>query len=284
MKNALFWPALRISALYALFSGCWILFSDRVLETLIADPAAYSEMQTYKGWFFVLVTAGLLFVYARGEMRRREGEVQRLRRGREEQRRALDDLLSRSRSNLTTGIGLMNLATTYFHDEADRSMGRQCVAGLRAMALTYEELDVLSGAGTLSVAPYLEKVVQEASHAHGANRRGLHVQVDVDNVPLDVDRAMSLGLVVTELVANAVQHAFPKGRKGVVEVASRKEEGALVVSVRDDGVGMPEGVEPETSDTLGMTLVSGYASQAGFRVRLVREEGTRFEISIPLTA
>ncbi|MCR9067046.1 MAG: diguanylate cyclase, partial [Cytophagales bacterium] len=61
MKISLY-SALKITITYALFAGCWILFSDMALEGLVSDIALLSQLQTFKGWFFVLITSGLLFL------------------------------------------------------------------------------------------------------------------------------------------------------------------------------------------------------------------------------
>jgi PAS domain S-box-containing protein len=102
-----------------------------------------------------------------------------------------------------------------------------------------------------------------------------------------IDRAVPLALVVSELVTNAVKYAFPDRRAGTIRVSFRREEaegGALVVSVEDDGVGLPEGFEPATSRGIGMRVVATLVRQLRARLEVRRASpngGAAFDIVMP---
>jgi two-component sensor histidine kinase len=100
---------------------------------------------------------------------------------------------------------------------------------------------------------------------------------------LNTDRAISLALVVTELVANAAKHAYADGTPGVIWVHLARAEGEVVrVSVGDEGVGLPADVEIDKKVGLGMRLIRALAKQSQARVRIVRHaHGTEFVLEIP---
>ncbi|MCO6417132.1 ATP-binding protein [Siccirubricoccus sp. KC 17139] len=103
-----------------------------------------------------------------------------------------------------------------------------------------------------------------------------------------VDRAVPLALVISELVTNAVKYAFPEGQEGTVQVSLRRSEveaSMLVISVRDDGVGLPEGFDPAASRGVGMRIVTTLVRQLRGRLEVRSappEGGTAFDVIMPL--
>lgn len=82
------------------------------------------------------------------------------------------------------------------------------------------------------------------------------------------ERALAIGFIVVELVTNAVKYAHPTGVTGEISIeCAREPDGAITVEVSDDGVGLPEGMDPMTADTLGLRVVRSLAAQLGARVR-----------------
>lgn len=89
---------------------------------------------------------------------------------------------------------------------------------------------------------------------------------------LPPERLLSIGCIVVELVTNAVKYAHPTGVPGEIIVAcSQRADGTVTVEVSDDGVGLPEGLDPMSTDTLGLRLVRSVAEQLGARVRFAHD-------------
>ena len=85
------------------------------------------------------------------------------------------------------------------------------------------------------------------------------------------------GQLVNELVTNALKHAFPDGRKGTLRVSLHETpDGMLDLTIQDDGVGMPPGIDPRNTLSLGLDLVVTFAEQLNAKVDIVREGGTSF--------
>lgn len=282
VKSTVLWPALRISALYALFAGLWIVFSDQALGLLVPDPTAYAVMQTYKGWFFVFVTALLLYGMMRSELRVREADRDRLRTLVQEKDLLLRELHHRVRNNLQTAVGLVDIVAAQLADAGDRERMAECVRSIRAMALVHEELGRGEDGDRVDLRQYLQRLGQDILGAFDARRRGVDLVVTGVDASLDVERAVPLGLMVTELMTNSLKHAFGEGA-GTVRLALDAGNGALRLEVADDGVGLPEGFSTERGDTLGMTIVSGLAAQAGIDLEFADGPGTRVLLSLPLS-
>lgn len=100
------------------------------------------------------------------------------------------------------------------------------------------------------------------------------------DLQLDIDRAVTCGLIVNELVSNALKHAFPDGRAGSVSVELAPREGLRhVLTVRDDGVGLPTDLDLARIDSLGLQLVNDLAEQLHATLDVSRDGGTAFRIS-----
>jgi two-component sensor histidine kinase len=107
----------------------------------------------------------------------------------------------------------------------------------------------------------------------------LRLVVETDEVWLSAEKAMSCGLILNELIANCVKHAFPDGRSGTVRVTLRAEAASQVIfSVGDSGVGFPPGVDFRHTASLGLQLICLLTEQMGGMITLDRSEGTLFTI------
>ena len=106
--------------------------------------------------------------------------------------------------------------------------------------------------------------------------------IHVDNVKLDIETAVPVGLIINELISNALKHAF-KGRQGcgTISVSFRQAGCRYVLQISDDGVGLPIGFEPASSSSMGMEIVSILTQQLDGRLHIDGNCGARFEISFP---
>src|SRR5262249_15071082 len=104
-----------------------------------------------------------------------------------------------------------------------------------------------------------------------------------DDVPLGVDRAIPCGLLLNELITNALKHAFPAGRGGEVRVELARIAGdRLRLVVRDNGVGLSTGFDLRRTESLGMQLVTTLAEQLEATLEVTNAGGTTFQLTFPL--
>ncbi|MFP4068010.1 MAG: sensor histidine kinase, partial [Spirochaetaceae bacterium] len=101
---------------------------------------------------------------------------------------------------------------------------------------------------------------------------------------LTVDTAVPLGLIATELISNAVKHGAPDGRGVRISVSFRRENTERVLTVADNGPGLPRGFEPARTGTLGTALVVSLCDQLGARSNWESDGGTRFTVTVPVSA
>ena len=112
----------------------------------------------------------------------------------------------------------------------------------------------------------------------------LHLDLDLEGLRLTVDQAIPCGLVLNELLTNALKHGLKGSLAGVIRVEFLKAaEGHAILAVTNDGEPLPPGFDPKACATLGMHLVSALASQLDGELEVQRQQGTRFVLRFPLS-
>jgi two-component sensor histidine kinase len=179
-----------------------------------------------------------------------------------EQETLLREIHHRVKNNLQVISGLLDMQSRQIRNEEDRAIFRESQARIRAMALVHERLHGSEDLVVLRVAPYLRDLVAGLAQSYRGHRQEIEVAISSDEADLPADTVIPLGLIVNELVSNACKHAFPGGRPGRVEVAFRLLPGRRHrLTVLDDGVGLPAGLDPVKVKSLGIKLVSSLAQQ-----------------------
>jgi len=189
----------------------------------------------------------------------------------------LKEIHHRVKNNLQIISSLLNLQAESLKDPADRALFMESDGRVRSMALIHERLYKSDDFAGVDFKEYIESLMVSLMHTIG--RGGVSYQVDVEGVRLSIDAAIPCGLLINELVTNALKHAFPNGRQGRIAVSLHHERpGKLVLEVRDDGVGIPEDVRLEETKSLGLHLVSLLTAQLQGELEIVRGEGTLFRV------
>jgi PAS domain S-box-containing protein len=156
---------------------------------------------------------------------------------------------------------------------------------VRAMALIHEKLYQSTDLSKIDFSGYLRTIAQELQRSYSDFSSGVDIQYKLESVFLPIDRAIPCGLIVNELLSNAFKHAF-KGsidrEKTIMISLSADTSGNVVIIIADNGHGIPEDVDIDTTPSLGLSLVPMLAKQIKGDISLDRRSGTTFTISFPL--
>jgi PAS domain S-box-containing protein len=158
---------------------------------------------------------------------------------------------------------------------------------IRTMAFVHERLYQSEDLASVDVREYLESLTGYLLAAYESSTDTILLTVRVDDVYLDLDTAIACGLIVNELVSNALKHAFPPAWEGEGEIAvelGESDEGRLLLAVTDNGVGFPSGLDLEDSESLGLRLVKMLIQQMEGILELGKDAGTTFRITFPAAA
>jgi PAS domain S-box-containing protein len=190
----------------------------------------------------------------------------------------LKEIHHRVKNNLQIVSSMLNLQMGQIGDPLALTLFQESQSRVRSIALFHEKLYQSKDLAHIDIAEYLKGLTSSLFVSYGVNPDDIVLSIQAEDVALGVDAAISCGLIVNELVANALKHAFPGGRKGVIRVILRREGPNARLEVADDGTRFPEGLDFRNPSTLGLKLVCILTDQLRGSIELDRREGTRFII------
>jgi PAS domain S-box-containing protein len=211
--------------------------------------------------------------------RRREAE-QRLKNTVAEKEVLLQETHHRVKNNLQIIASLLNLRKSGIKDPVALAMIDQSRNRIELMASVYEQVYQSKNLVHIDFAEFLQRSVRDLVDS----MRQEHAQIDVhfalDEIRMNLQPAIYLGIVIHELVSNAVKHAFRGRERGTIEVTvSHGADGGLTLLIADDGVGVPADFDAESSTSLGLRLVSALIRQLGGNATVQSTGGTRWTVT-----
>ncbi len=194
----------------------------------------------------------------------------------------LREIHHRVKNNLQVIQALISLQSRRLKDEQAVDMYKESQRRIRSMALVHERLYQSTNLSRIDFADYARSLVIHLFHSLLPDGRTVELAFDLEPVALDVNTAIPCGLILSELVSNALKHAFPEGRSGEVRISLHRGPGAIIrLGVKDDGVGLPPGFDLGLSDSLGMQIVVTLVSQIEGRLKTGQERGADFQVEFP---
>jgi len=192
----------------------------------------------------------------------------------------LREIHHRVKNNMQIISSLLRLQSRLIKDSKMVEMFKESQNRIRSMALIHEKLYQTDDLSRINFAEYIRSLTVHLFHTYRVNPNIVKMNTEVEEVYLSINKAIPCGLVINELVSNALKHAFPDSKKGEIQIklySNRQNRTKLVVS--DDGIGLPENLNIQEPETLGLQLVYDLVKQIEGTVKLDRTEGTTFYIS-----
>jgi PAS domain S-box-containing protein len=208
-----------------------------------------------------------------------------LRRAVEDKNTLLKELYHRVKNNLQLIISLFNLQVRSVSEEQARQALLDAASRVRAMALVHERLYQSGTLSSIRLDDYVRELCEQVAGAASAHQRGIAVDVEAEPLEVGLDVAVPLGLLLNELVTNSFKHGFPDERRGRVLVRLARVDGDTVrLTVSDDGVGLPPGMDRTSRRSLGLKLVSALTEQLRARFTLDNQDGAVATLDFHLAA
>jgi PAS domain S-box-containing protein len=190
----------------------------------------------------------------------------------------LREVHHRVKNNLQVIHSLLDMQSERIADPQILAMFKESQNRVKSMALIHQQLYQSKDFTSIDFASYLHNLAGDLLSLYAMNPDALTLEIQADQVLLDIHTAIPCGLIVNELVSNALKHAFPDGRGGEIRVRLRRHGRQVTLSVCDNGVGFPAGVDFRDTPSLGLQLVHLLTDQLGGTVELRRGNGTSFVI------
>ncbi|OEU50540.1 MAG: hypothetical protein BA862_13705 [Desulfobulbaceae bacterium S3730MH12] len=208
---------------------------------------------------------------------------QRLQKSLDEKEVLLREIYHRTKNNMLMVISLLDLQVQDIEDEQVRTLFLETENRIRAMALVHEKLYQSQNLSEIDLGSYLQEITESLLATMVVGNR-IKLLSSFEFVPINIDYAVPLGLVINEIVTNAVKHAFPGKRSGSICLSIKKsQDDEIVLVVGDDGVGLPEDIDVQNSTSFGMRIIitSLVTMQLKGILTVNRENGTRYLIRFP---
>lgn len=200
------------------------------------------------------------------------------RRSLKEKELLLKEIHHRVKNNLQIIVSLLKLQSKFVFDPRDLEIFNKSRSRVETMALIHEKLYKSQDISQIDLGNYIKDLVLHLLKAYSVNSPNTEFSINADNLFVTIDTAIPCGLIVNELINNILKHAFPDGYRGKIQLNLYRAEENIILEVLDNGIGLPENVEFDNNDSLGMQLIDTLVKQIDGIIEITRGSGTKFSI------
>jgi len=194
----------------------------------------------------------------------------------------LKEVYHRVKNNLQVVTSLINLQVETIKDLSAKHILIESETRVKSMALIHEMLYQSENLSKIEMPKYMNGLLNYLIEAYSIDINKIKVITDVDQFDLTIDYAIPCGLILNELISNAIKYAFPNKNQGRIFVSLKKIKNDITLTVTDDGIGLKETFDIDTVNTLGLRLIDNLSKQISGTMTLKKQPGTNFIISFKI--
>jgi len=264
-------------------------FTEKIKEVFETGKSLYYEHRSQKdGGYFLRTLSPVkepdgrivsITVVSKDITKRKQAE-EKIQASLKEKEVLLKEIHHRVKNNLQVIASLLNLQSQHINDKESRAMFQESQDRVRSMALIHEKLYTSGDLSHIDIASYIHSLTHQLITTYSTASSRVSMNIAITDIFLTITTAIPCGLIINELVSNALKHAFPQEREGTIAVSmtpSTKDN--LILTVSDTGIGFPEGIDFRNTTTLGMQLVTSLVEQLDGTITLDRSKGITFTIT-----
>jgi len=166
----------------------------------------------------------------------------------------------------------------YIDDKEAFNVFKESQDRVKSMAIVHEKLYQSDNFAEINFSEYLKNLASSIYSSYGVDMGIIKLKISGDNTSLDINNAIPCGLMINELLTNAIKHAFPQGRLGEINIDFHKKNNEYILTVQDNGIGLPRDLDLEKTESLGMRLINSLVSQLDGKLEVTSNNGTKFKI------
>jgi two-component sensor histidine kinase len=185
----------------------------------------------------------------------------------------------RVKNNMQIISSILNLQSAATGNADCRGILKEVGTRIRAMSLVHEKLYRSPSLANIDLGEYLESLTAHLFQVYQVKPDQIRQEWEIEKLPLDINSAVPCGLLLNELISNALKHGFPKGRKGTLKIELRRgNDRQIELRVADDGIGFPAGLDFRHPDSFGLQIVNMLVHQLEGTIDMDRANGTAFTV------
>lgn len=193
----------------------------------------------------------------------------------------LQEIHHRVKNNLQAVSSLLYLQAEKTKHAETRKILQESRDRVLSMALVHEQLYASENLANIDMARYIEELATKLYHSYQVDIERIRLNFDIESLMLSIEQAVPCGLLIQELVSNAIKHAFPNGENGTIFISLHRQDEQLRLIVRNTGVPFPREIDIERADTMGLDLINTFTQQLQGVLELDRKYGATFTITFP---
>lgn len=210
----------------------------------------------------------------------RKNNEQQLKTSLKEKDILLTEIHHRVKNNLAIISGLLELQSGNVESTQIKDVLADSIYRIKAIALLHEKIYQSENLTSINIGDYLSEFIKAISEYYAKKDKLIQVDLKIPETFVSLPSAIPLGLIVNELITNAYKHAFKGRDKGKIMVELNSSSQTYILTIRDDGVGLPDDVLTGKTKKLGMTLLHGMINQLKGKLEINRNNGTAFMITV----
>lgn len=205
---------------------------------------------------------------------------QRMEQSLKEKEVLLKEVHHRVKNNMQVISSILNLQSSYVSDEYALMLLKESQNRIKTMAYIHESLYQNKSFTSVNFSEYLNTLVNNIVQSYSFSKEKISLNLDIEKIALTLDLSIPVGLIVNELVTNAIKHGFPEARTGVININLKSENNFVLLELEDNGKGFAPDVDFENSHSLGLQLVNTLIEQIEGKLdfRSGKDTGTRIVI------
>ena len=189
----------------------------------------------------------------------------------------LKEIHHRVKNNLQIISSILNLQSSFVHDENTLEILQESRNRIRSMAIIHENLYRTEDFSSINFADYLYNLVTNLIASYRIHDV-IHLQSDMDKIDLVLDQAIPCGLLVNELITNSLKYAWTNAQEGTIRIELKQKKSLVTLIIADDGVGLPNSFDDMSAETLGLQLVATLVEQLDGELTVNVNNGTEYLI------
>ncbi|MEM1324082.1 MAG: tetratricopeptide repeat protein [Bacteroidota bacterium] len=252
------------------------LSQENQIQHLELEKAYRQNLLIGLGLLAALLIVGLLFYF----FRQKQKDNAIIRQALSEKEWLLREIHHRVKNNLQVISSLLDLQSMYIKDEQAQAAIQQGRDRVHSMALIHQNLYQEENLLGVEIQNYFDQLIQRLFHSYNISPQRIQLETAIEDLHLDVDTLIPLGLIVNELVSNALKHAFPDEREGLLKVSLKEEDSSLVLEVADNGVGFTENSAQAVEKSFGYRLIKAFKNRLKASLDIQNYNGSKIRLQI----
>jgi PAS domain S-box-containing protein len=190
----------------------------------------------------------------------------------------LKEVHHRVKNNLQVISSILNLQSSYVKDKKSLDLLLESQNRIKSMAFVHESLYQTKDFSNINFSSYVENICSNLVHSYSNPDNPPQLNMDLESIQLNLDTAIPCGLIINELISNALKYAFKGKDKGRLDVLVKSSGDKLRIVIADNGKGLPENIDFRNTESLGLQLVVTLVEQINGKIALETKKGTKFTI------